>query len=316
MIRICYLLAAAAALFSFGSSAVLAEGSPDDVLVENSVAKLTRGDYEADLQRVPPEMRASFASDPKRLTVLLNNMLIAKTLAAEARRAGVDRDPQVALMLALETDRALAQVEVRRIEAAAGAEFDAKRAEILLKAREIYALGKDKYRVPEEVQASHILFDTHTTGPEAALARANETRAKLVAGADFKVLAKEISDDPSAKTNLGELGWFGPGRMDPDFTKAAFELKNVGDISAPVQSRFGYHLIRLEGRHPARQLSFDEVKDTIIAELRTRYVNDQREAKLASIRDDPKMKVDQKAVDGLVYHIDPQALKRATQQAK
>ena len=316
MIRTTSLLAAAAALFSIGSSAVLAEGSPDDVLVENSVAKLTRGDYEADLQRVPPEMRPSFASDPKRLTVMLNNMLLAKTLAAEARRAGLDRDPQVVLFLALETDRALAQVTLRRIEEAAGAEFDAKQAQILIKAREIYVLEKSKYLVPEEVQASHILFDTKTNAPDAALARANETRAKLVAGADFAAVAKEISDDSSAKTNGGELGWFGPGRMDPDFTKAAFELKNVGEISAPVKSRFGYHLIRLEGRHPARQLSFDEVKDQIIAELRTRYINDQRDAKLASIREDPKMKIDQKAVDGLVYQVDPQAFKRALPQAK
>jgi len=314
--RITRLLAAAAALFSIGSSAVLAEGSPDDVLVENSLAKLTRGDYEADLERVPPELRSTFASDPKRLTMLLNSMLIAKSLAAEARRAGVDRDPKISLLLALETDRALAQVQLRRIEEAAGAEFDAKRAEILLKAREIYAVDKEKYKVSEEVQASHILFDPRPNGADAALARANEARAKLVAGADFAALAKEISDDASAKTNRGELGWFGTGKMDPDFTKAAFALKSVGDISEPVKSRFGYHLIRLEGRHPARQLSFDEVKDQIIAELRTRYINDQREAKLASIREDPKMKVDQSAVDALVQHVEPQVFKRALPQAK
>lgn len=315
MIRTVYLLAIAAML-SIGSSPILAEGSPDDVLVENSVAKLTRGDYEADLQRVPQELRATFASDPKRLTALLNAMLIAKSLAAEARQAGVDRDPVVARLLALETDRTLAQVQVRRIEEAAAAEFDAKRAEMLLKARETYAVEKDKYRAPEEVQASHILFSTQRNGPDAALARANETRAKLVAGTDFATLAKEISDDPSAKTNRGELGWFTPGKMDPDFTKAAFALKNVGDISEPVKSRFGYHLIVLEGRRPARQLSFDEVKDQIISELRTRYINDKREGKLASIREDPKMKVDQSAVDGLIQNVDPQVFRRALPQTK
>ena len=313
MIRIPCLLAVAT-LLSIGSAAVLAEGSPDDVLVENSVVKLTRGDYEADLQRVPPEMRDSFAGDARRLSAMLNNLLITKTLAAEARQAGLDRDAQVARMLALETDRALAKEQVRRIEEAAGAEFDAKGPEILLKAREIYAADKSKYLVPEEVQASHILFDTHKDGPAAALARANEARAKLVAGADFATLAKEISDDPSAKRNSGELGWFGSGRMDPDFTKVAFELKTVGEISAPVLSSFGYHLIRLEGRRPARQRSFDEVKDRIIAEFRTRYVNDRRDAKLASIREDPSLKVDQKAVDGLVHYVDPAIFKRALQQ--
>ena len=316
MIRASYLLAAAAASLCIGFSTAMAEGSPDDVLVENSRAKLTRGDYEADLLRVPPDMRAAFASDPKRLTILLNGMLVAKTLAAEARAAGVDREPEVARMLALESDRALAQVQIRRIEEAAGAEFDANTETMLVKAREDYAVQKDRYRGSEEVQASHILFSTEANAPEAALARANETRAKLLAGADFATLAKEISEDPSAKTNLGELGWFGPGKMDPAFTKAAFELKNVGDISEPVRSSYGYHLIRFEGRRPGRQLSFDEVKDQIMAGLRTGFVTEQREAKLASIRNDPKTKVDQAAVDALVYQIDPQLFKQGQPLAK
>src|SRR5262249_5982170 len=126
MIRAPYLLAAAAAWLCIGYSTAIAEGSPDDVLVENSLTRLTRGDYESELLLVPPDMRAAFASDPKRLTVLLNGMLVAKTLAAEARAAGVDREPEVARFLALETDRALAQVQIRRIEEAAGVDFDAK----------------------------------------------------------------------------------------------------------------------------------------------------------------------------------------------
>ena len=314
MTSIRHFLSAAAALLVAAAPAALAEGSPDDVLVANSVAKLTRGDYEADLMRVPPEERASFTSDPKRLTAMLNNMLIAKTLAAEARAAGVDRDPQVMRLLALETDRALSSVELRRIEEAAGAEFDAKRDAMLLKAREIYLLDKDKYRVPEQVRASHILIDNRTIGNDAALAKAKEIRARILGGADFATLAKEVSDDPSAKTNLGELGWFGPGPMDPAFTKAAYGLKNVGDISEPVLSRFGYHIIRFEGRRPARQVPFDDVKDGIMSELRVRYVEQQREAKVASIRSDPDMKIDQKAVDALVYRVDPQAFRRVMQE--
>jgi peptidyl-prolyl cis-trans isomerase C len=307
--------AAAALLLSF-SCAVLAEGSPDDVLIENFVAKLTRADYEADLQRVPPERRDAFASDPKRITAMLNNLLIVKTLAAEARRAGTDRDPEVARLVGLESDRVLAQAQTRRIEEAAGAEFDARQAEFLLKAREAYLVDKDKYRVPEQVQVAHILFDTRKGSPDAALVRAKATREELLAGADFAALAKKVSDDPAAKNNGGDLGWIAPGRMDAEFTKAAFELKNAGDISQPVRSSIGYHLIRLEGRRPARQMSLDEVKDQIMAELRARYVGEQREARLAAIRSDPNMKIDQKAVDALVYRVDPRVFGRAQPQSK
>ena len=309
-------LIAAACLLAVASPLVMADGSPDDVLVQNAVTKLTRGEYEADLLRVPPESRDEFAASPKRLTALLNGMLVAKTLAAEARRSGVDRDPQVARLLALETDRALAAVQVRRIEDAAGAEFDARKDKMLAKAREEYVVHKDRYRASEEVKVSHILFDTRTHDADAALSRADEARAKLVAGADFAALAKEVSDDRTARENGGELGWFGRGRMDPDFTNAAFALKSVGDLSEPVRSRFGYHLIRLEGRQPARQLSFDEVKDRIMADLRTSYIKDQREAKLAAIREDPDMKVNQEAVDALVRHIDPAVFGQAPPRPK
>lgn len=314
MIRTRSYLAAAAAILLACPGAIAAAGSPEDVLVENAKVKLTRGDYEADLQRVPPDMRDAFASDPARLTKMLNNILVDKTLAADARQAGIDREPLTARVIALETDRILAHMLLQRLDAASGAEFDAKQAQFLLKAREVYAVGKDKYRAPEEVEASHILFETHKSTPEAALARANEARAKLLAGADFGTLAKEISDDPSAKINAGELGWFGTAKLDPEFTKAAFALTNVGDISEPVRSSFGYHLIRFEGRRPPRQLTFDEVKDSIMADLRTRYISDQNQAKIAAIRSDPTMKVDQAAVDGLVYKIDPDVFKRALQQ--
>jgi parvulin-like peptidyl-prolyl isomerase len=316
MNRIACLFATAAALILTGPCAVLAEGSPDDVLVETSLVKLTRGDYEADLQGVPPEMRNAFASNPTRISKLLNNLLITKTLAAEARLAGADRDPQGARLVGLEGDRVLAQAQTRRLEEAAGAEFDAKQAQFLRKAREAYLLDKDKYRVPEQVQAAHILFDTRENEPDAALARAKAARDQLLAGADFTALAKELSDDPAAKSNGGEMGWIGPDRREPEFTKAAFGLNSEGDISEPVRSSIGYHLIRLEGRRAARQMSFDEVKDQIMTGLRTRYVNEQREAKLASIRTDPNMKVNQEAVDALVYRVDAQIFRQALPQSK
>lgn len=316
MNRTACVLAAGAALLLTCPRAVWAEGSPDDVLAENSVAKLTRGDYEADLQRVPPEMRDGFASDPKRLTAMLNNLLLSKTLAAEAREAGIDRDPLVLRRIALEGDRVLAQAQIQRIEAAAGADFDARQAEFLLKAREAYALDKDKYRLAEQVRAAHILFDTRKHDPDAALARAKETRNTLLAGADFATLAQQLSDDATTKGNGGELGWFGPGQTDPVVIKAAFALTKEGEISEPVLSSFGYHLIRFEGRRPARRLSFDEVKDSIMAELRTRFVTEQRDAKLTAIRNDRNMKVDQAAIDALVYHADPQLFKQALPKAE
>jgi len=282
-----------------------AEHPSDEVLAENARTRLTRADYEADIQRLPPEMREEFASDPKRLSAYLTNLLIVKTLAVDAREAGLENDSLVQRRIALEVDRALADAELRHLEQAAGSEFDAKADQFALKAKEIYLVEKDKHQIPEQISASQILFDTKRHTPEEALALARETRNKLLAGADFATTARAVSDDPSAKSNGGEIGWFVRERMDPAFSQAAFAMKNPGDISEPVLTRFGYHLIRFEGRRPAEVPPFEAVKAQLMAQLRKRYISEQRDARTIAIRNDPGLKVNQPAVDSLLTHIDP-----------
>src|SRR5205085_2612932 len=159
-----------------------------------------------------------------------------------------------------------------KIEREADADFETRQADFLAKAREVYLLHKEKYRTPEEIRASHILIDPKKHGDVAAAALAKETRDKLLAGADFANLAAEVSDDPTARSNHGQLGWFVSSRMDPAFSKAAFALKNVGDLSEPVLSSFGWHIIRLDGRRPPQEQPFETVQKEIMAELKQRYV--------------------------------------------
>jgi len=92
---------------------------------------------------------------------------------------------------------------------------------------------------------------------------------------------------------------------------AAFALKNTGDVSEPVQSQFGWHVIRLDGRRPATIRTFDEARETIMAELRKRYIDEKREQAVAAIRRDPKTQVNREAVDALTPRVDVEAAKRA-----
>jgi peptidyl-prolyl cis-trans isomerase C len=300
-----FLYAFAAALILVAVDCIAQAANPgDEVLAENAQVKLTRADYETELLRVPPEMRAEFAASPRRLTMMLNALLVDKTLAKEARDIGLDRDPEIARRLALEIDRFLAQAMVGKVERDAAADFDAREAEFMATARETYLLNKDRYKAPEQISASHILFEpAKHGGDDAALALAKEARAKIAAGADFAKLAGELSDDPNGKSEGGQLGWFTAKKMDPQFSKAAFELAKVGDVSEPVQSSFGWHLIRLDGRRPARQMTFDEASKQILAELKQRHVNDKRKALLEAISHDPQMKVNQTAVDALLVKL-------------
>ncbi|HEY2816035.1 MAG TPA: peptidylprolyl isomerase [Casimicrobiaceae bacterium] len=247
-------------------------------------------------------MRAEFVASNKRIGDLLLQMLLRKTLATQAKNEKLDADPVNAARVSNEGDRVLAQLRVAQVDEAASAEFEAKHASQLARARELYVADRDRYRAPEEISASHILFDAKKHSNEEARKLAADARARVVAGADFNVVAKEVSEDPSAQQNSGRLGWFTRERMDPAFSRAAFALKQAGDVSEPVQSGFGWHVIRLDDRRPPRVRPFEEVQDEILAGLKKTYVEQKREAVLGPIRGDPQNAINDTEVKSLIEH--------------
>lgn len=128
----------------------------------------------------------------------------------------------------------------------------------------------EKGDAPDTVRASHILIQVpEDAKPEAwdkAKADAEAILKDLKGGADFAKLAQEKSACPS-KSEGGSLGSFGKGQMVPEFETAAFALKE-GELSQPVRTKFGYHIIRRDAAKKGRQLSFDEVKDRLSAMLK------------------------------------------------
>lgn len=107
----------------------------------------------------------------------------------------------------------------------------------------------------EEVKARHILVGTE--------AEARDVKEKLARGADFAELAKEASKDPGTKNNGGLLGFFSRGQMVPKFEEAAFSIE-PNEVSEPVQSRFGWHVILVEEKRQKPLPKFEEVKDRIL----------------------------------------------------
>ncbi len=148
-----------------------------------------------------------------------------------------------------------------------------------------YAKRKDSLSVPEQVQASHILISVKPDGgadaDAVAKARAETiaARAKLP-GADFAKLANENTDDPSGKGQGGKLPPFSHGQMVPEFESAAFSME-PGEVRGPVKSQFGYHIIKLEAKTPARTRSFPEARPMLSADLTERQATGEldRQAK-------------------------------------
>lgn len=131
-------------------------------------------------------------------------------------------------------------------------------------AQEYYDLHQSEFSTPEEVHATHILVNAKKGNPaEESAAKAKIEKIKQeVTPENFAELAKKYSDDPGSKAKGGDLGWFGRGRMVPEFEKVAFS-QEVGKISEPVQTNFGYHIILVKEKHALATKPFEEVKTAI-----------------------------------------------------
>lgn len=125
----------------------------------------------------------------------------------------------------------------------------------------------------EEVKARHILVEKEEDAKKIA--------EQLKKGGDFDKLAKEKSTDKGSGAKGGDLGWFTKDKMVPEFADAAYKLKK-GEVSAPVKSAFGWHIIKVEDRRPVQVASFDEMKEGLRAELTNKAVQNYVEGLLKS----------------------------------
>ncbi len=155
-----------------------------------------------------------------------------------------------------------------------------------------------KFDAPEMVRASHILIAVRKDAPpEAVLTAENKVtalQARLAKGEAFDALAKGFSDDPTAKQTGGDLDYFSRERIMPEFADAAFRLK-VGELSGPVRTQFGIHLIKLTDRKPAHTATLEEAREQITVYLQ----GEKRKAAVAKLVESLKAdaKIDNRIAD-------------------
>jgi peptidyl-prolyl cis-trans isomerase D len=140
----------------------------------------------------------------------------------------------------------------------------------------VYNDNKDSYRTPERVNIRHILLKTPDSNPQQAAAVKTKIEGLLKqarGGANFAELAKKYSEDPGSRDKGGEYDGVVHGQMVAEFDKAAFALK-PGEISEPVKTQYGYHIIQLLSHDQPRLTPFEEVKPQLIAEFQKQKAND------------------------------------------
>lgn len=203
---------------------------------------------DADLAIAESEIGADMGTLPeaqKRMSLLeflIDNQLFAE--AAEAEKLG--EGPAFEQRLTYLKRRALRELYFEKIIKTSVSDADA---------RKLYDEQVAKLKPEEEVSARHILVETEE--------KAKELKEKIKAGGDFAAVAKENSKDPGSKDDGGNLGYFGHGQMVPQFEEVVFKLQK-GEVSDPVKTEFGWHLIKIEDRRFKQPPAFDIVKDRII----------------------------------------------------
>jgi peptidyl-prolyl cis-trans isomerase D len=129
-----------------------------------------------------------------------------------------------------------------------------------------YNEGIAQYTSPEQVRASHILLRTEGKDDAAVKAKAEDILKRAKSGADFADLAKKNSEDEGSAKNGGDLDYFGKGKMVPEFDQVVFAMQ-PGQISDLVKTQFGYHIIKLVDRKPAKVSTLPEVRQQILDQL-------------------------------------------------
>jgi parvulin-like peptidyl-prolyl isomerase len=233
----------------------------DKVVLTVGDETMTVGQYNQLVDALPEQYQATARGAGKRQVV--EQLISLKIMAQEARRRKLDQDPGYKAQVAFQAENILANVLFRDMSA----NLKIGDADV----QKYYDEHKAEY---ERVTARHILIRTKGSAApaggkkeltdEEALEKTKALRARIVAGEDFATIAKAESDDTGSGATGGSLNAFGHGQMVPPFEKAAFALP-VGQVSEPVKSQFGYHLILVE-KHESKTL--DEVRPEIEKKLR------------------------------------------------
>lgn len=246
------------------------------VLLSGEGVTVTSADLEADALNVPSHVRNHVMSNPAQLQRLAETIFMRRLTANRGVADGLDQSAVQKAKLQLARDTALSEMYMLELEAKNRPDdATAERA-----ARLEYNGNKERFAAPAEKRARHILIKTET--PDAK-AKIDALHADLKKGANFAKLAVEHSQDTNSAVKGGDLGYFGPGKMVPEFDKTLAELKK-GDFSAPFESRFGWHIVQLVDDRDAVQRPFEEVKETLMEEVRRKAWAGKREELTAEMR--------------------------------
>ncbi len=239
---------------------------PEVVFAYQGDAVLTQVGIDAAFSRIADEHRLAFIRDGSKVDQMVRNIMKTEVLANDALEKGFDEDPVVRERVIQAAHMALAEAWIDQIaENAPEADYEAM-------AYEDYVANPEDYMTPVYIDVTHILIGTESRSKADALALAQTVRERALESPEsFTELVMEYSDDPARDRNKGSYLRVSRGQMARPFEDAAFALESEGDISKPVGTDYGFHIIRLDKRYEPRQRSFEDVREEAVAAMEAQH---------------------------------------------
>ena len=257
-----------AVVAGFAAAAGFAQGTPEGVVGRMGAVEVKTAEVRRILDAQPAQVKKQVAGAIGDLDRLVRSELIRQNLLNEAKAKGVDKKPDVALMMERARDQALLQAymsEIARPPSGFPSEEDIKQA---------YESNKAALAVPAEFNLAQIFVALADSADKGAVTAATKKAADLAAkaqakGADFAKLAREQSEQKETAAKGGDLGWLPENQIIPEIRAAVSRIEK-GEVTGPIRSASGFHIVKLLDKKPPGTRTLAEVRDTIVNQMRLR----------------------------------------------
>ena len=267
---------------SANAEEIAVQVDPAEIIAYSGEVYLTQKELDAAFTKIAEKDRLAFIRDGAKVDQVIQSLLKRKALASDATKAGYDQSPLMPELISLTAQKELAENWLREVVR------NAPEADFETMAHEDYISNPDTYRTEEVLDISHILIGNkeRSDGDAELLAQLLITRLEKDPSI-YKELVVEYSDDPAKAANGGRYPEMHRGQMVDAFEQAAFALKEPGQISAPVQTEYGFHIIRLNARHGNVLPDYDEIKDQAVARAKRNYYQNYQKMYLRNLISEP-----------------------------
>lgn len=245
------------------------------LLAKRGEARITDAEFDARMQAIPDGDQASVLADPERIGKLFEDMLATQAVAQDA----IERKALDEPLIQAEMYRTIVVrlAEIQRTHIMESAEL----ADYTQRARELYLAHPDQNQAEPTVSFTHLLVQD--LGQNDAEARARELMTQVKQGESLTMLAQQYSDDPSSESNHGRFENTPVSQLDSKFRGGIAELE-IGEVGI-IESAYGWHLVRVDARAPARRKSFEEVADKLREQARVAHLTRVWEAYLRAVHE-------------------------------